>query len=202
MADRLALFVRAPRHGQVKTRLAQTIGADAALAAHETLVEHALSSLTGAPDFAVQIWSTSTHQNFMQWCADYHVTFELQSGADLGERMHDALARLCREGHRAIIVGSDCPSVDRQYVRSAFAALDDCDLVLGPAEDGGYGLIGVQQFPVPDVFSGVRWGSAEVLEQTLVLAKNARLEVTLLPVLWDVDEYPDWQRFQRQYQAR
>jgi rSAM/selenodomain-associated transferase 1 len=199
MDDRVALFVRAPVAGQVKSRLARSIGAEQALAAHKTLALHALNNLSGAKDFTLEIWGSQSHPVINEWCARFHLAGQLQCPGDLGKRMRDALRRLCSEGGKGIVIGSDCPSIDRAYIRLALAALDDADLVLGPAEDGGYGLIGWRGTQVADVFTGVEWGSSHVLEQTLALASANGLIVKELPTVWDVDEIEDWQRFQTSF---
>lgn len=195
MADRVALFVRAPVLGKVKSRLARSIGVHQALVAHETLALHALNNLTGAQAFSLEIWASEPHPSIDRWCSQFQLPQQVQCPGDLGARMSDALTRLCTPGGKGIIVGSDCPSIDVAYIRHALEALESADLVLGPAEDGGYGLIGVARLPVADVFSGISWGGSEVLAQTLVLADAAGLRTTLLPSIWDVDEIEDWQRF-------
>jgi glycosyltransferase A (GT-A) superfamily protein (DUF2064 family) len=94
-----------------------------------------------------------------------------------------------------VLIGCDCPPIDSAYLREAFAALDAHDLVLGPAEDGGYGLIGVRS-KVPAVFEDVAWGSDQVLARTLALCRAEGVGAAVLPEIWDVDDESGWQRFQ------
>lgn len=199
MVDRVAVFVRAPVAGAVKSRLARSIGTQQALIAHETLALHVLNNLTATSDFELEIWSSQPHPQIARWSTQFNVPARSQVAGDLGARMLDGLTRLCAEGGKGIIVGSDCPSIDVSYIHLALSALNDAEVVLGPAEDGGYGLIGVSRLPVPDVFTGVAWGTSEVLKQTLELAASSKLHASLLPTIWDVDEMEDWQRFQDNY---
>jgi rSAM/selenodomain-associated transferase 1 len=199
MADRLALFVRAPLLGRVKTRLAADIGPEAALDAHRQLTLHALRQLSNQTHYSLELWCSRAHQEVAKWSQQFQVPMFVQNGADLGERMANALGDLCRDGGRGAIVGCDCPLIDADYVHRAFLALDAADLVLGPAEDGGYGLIAWAGEQAPAVFGGVAWGSAGVLAQTRILAEQAGLAVSLQPQIWDVDSVADWHRFERDY---
>jgi glycosyltransferase A (GT-A) superfamily protein (DUF2064 family) len=100
----------------------------------------------------------------------------------------------------AVLVGTDCPDIDRRYVQQAFRALQRNDVVFGPAEDGGYGLVGICQSAMPvavTLFQDISWGSSTVLAQSLERAAEAQLSVVQLPVIWDVDEVADWRRYQR-----
>lgn len=203
MADRLAVFVRAPIAGKVKTRLAVDIGPQAALAAHRQLTEHTLKRLTGQRrEFQIELWGSEAHEVLDRWGLEFSIPVHLQEGGDLGERMMNCLSQLCVAGDRGVIVGCDCPSIDADYVMAAFDALREYDLVVGPAEDGGYGLIGCSRPPMREVFSGVRWGSHEVLAQTLERAALPNLEVALLSTIWDVDNLADWQRYEALNQPR
>jgi len=196
-AERLALFARAPVLGAVKSRLAASIGEAAALQAHRTLVEDALARLADRGGWALELWVAGDpeHADVTRWCSRYRVRARAQVGDDLGDRMRSTLADMLVRGTRAVLAGCDCPTIDAGYVASAFAALDRSGLVLGPAEDGGYGLIGVRG-TVPDVFSGVRWGGADVLTATLARAATLDVETTLLDEVWDVDDLKGWKRYQ------
>lgn len=198
VVDRVALFVRAPVQGRVKARLAAGIGTVAALEAHRQLTLHALRQLADDKGYCLEIWCSHAHQEVVEWSQQFQLPVFVQAGSDLGERMANCLASLCRDGGRGAIVGSDCPSVDKQYLLDAFLALDNSDLVLGPAEDGGYGLIAWAREQPPAVFHDVIWGSSQVLAQTQSLAHKAGLRVSLQSLIWDVDTIEDWRRFQRE----
>jgi len=118
----------------------------------------------------------------------------LQRGGDLGERMYHALAQGLSRGSAVVLVGSDCPGLCEQYLAEAFSALEDADVVLGPAQDGGFVLIGCRQ--VRDgMLNGISWGRGEVLKQTLRQLATRGLSVALLTELYDVDTPADLQRW-------
>lgn len=119
------------------------------------------------------------------------VAWQPQQGADLGERMAHAFAQAFERGfQRVVLVGADCPSLDVAVLARAFQALGRHELVLGPAGDGGYYLIGLNR-PCPALFSGIAWGSHQVLAQTLAAAARAALVTALLERLPDVDRPAD-----------
>ncbi len=192
----LCIFARAPERGAVKTRLAARIGVDAALAAYRRLVELALSRYAKIPDLHSELWVSGdpAHPEMRRWSSDWHLPLFEQRGADLGERMATAVAHGCEQGAGTLIVGVDCPCISGAYVRDAARTLRTTDLVLAPAEDGGYGLIGLRR-PVPELFQGVAWGSDSVLAETLAKSQNLKLRHELLATVWDVDDAADWERF-------
>jgi hypothetical protein len=194
---RLCIFTRVPVLGRVKSRLAAKLGEAAALRAHETLVEDTLRRLAAVPGVRAELW-VDDHPNarVADWCREWQLALRQQQGADLGERMHRALADCLACGEWGIVVGTDCPPIDAAYVRRAVRALALHDLVLGPAEDGGFGLVGLSK-PVPGLFDGVAWGGDQALRGTLANAIRLRLRICLLPAIWDVDEVDDWQRWER-----
>lgn len=211
----LCLFVRAPNLGEVKSRLAANIGKPAALAAHIELVDHLLDQLeTPLPrlhgNVAVQLWLADAPMtplasgHLERWAQRTGHALQRQVGSGLGERMAHALATVvASEGSTSrpygLLVGSDCPTIDWTYLDKAVAALESgADVVLGPAEDGGYGLVGLAQ-PQPELFEDIAWGTDQVLAQTLSKANQARLNVQLLDSVWDVDYLADWERFCRIY---
>jgi rSAM/selenodomain-associated transferase 1 len=196
-ADRLALFAREPVLGSVKSRLAASIGDTAALQAHRTLVEDALARLADGVGWHLELWVAGDpeHPDVVRWCSRYRVHARAQVGDNLGDRMRLTLTDMLDRGSKAVLMGCDCPTIDAGYVAGAFAALDRSELVLGPAADGGYGLIGVRR-EVPDVFSNVRWGRADVLAATLARAAALDVETTLLEEVWDVDDLTGWKRYQ------
>jgi hypothetical protein len=141
--------------------------------------------LDGAPDARV-----------LGWQARWPLPLRQQCGAELGARMYHALADCLAAGHHGIVVGTDCPDIDAVYVARAAAALALHDLVLGPAADGGFGLVGLSR-PAPGLFDDVVWGGARALAGTLANTARLRLRTCLLPQIWDVDDAADWTRWQR-----
>ena len=202
-ADRcLCIFVRAPQFGRVKRRLAAEVGARAALAAHIELVEGTLERTMNAC-YRRELWLAGSPDDLslplvLEWCERFGVAARRQKGQDLGTRMRQALNQTLAGGEVAVLIGGDCPSIDQDYVLDAFESLQTvapADLVIGPAEDGGYGLIGLRQ-PADDLFNGISWGTDRVLAETLQRAQRNRLEVVQLDPIYDVDTLADWQRFQ------
>ncbi len=193
----LAVMARTPKLHATKTRLQGELGAEGALAAHTRLVEGTLQRLAGVDRAAASLWVTETDAIVQGWAASCEWPLRTQPAGDLGARMHGILQVLLEEGAaRACVIGTDCPEIDAAYVEAAFAGLDQADVVLGPAEDGGYGLIALKQ-PEESLFADIPWGSDVVLQQTLAHAAAADLEVQLLPTIWDVDTPEDWQRYLR-----
>ena len=125
------------------------------------------------------------------------IAFHSQGQGDLGDRMHRAFREAMATGaERAVIVGTDCPEITADLVQRAFHLLDRNDVVLGPAADGGYYLIGMRRL-VPELFSGITWGTERVRQQTLTAARRAGVSVGLLDLLSDVDRPEDlsvWER--------
>ena len=196
VAKRLAIFARVPVHGRVKTRLAADVGADAALAAYEALLASTLRKL--APrraTFEAEIWVDGGVDGFAAWqrrCAAIGLRERClplieQCGGDLGQRMAWAFDQGVH-----VLVGTDVPEMTVSYVEEAIAALRHADLVLGPTEDGGYCLVGMNS-PRPALFEGIPWGTADVLGSTLHAANALRVE--LLDAMWDVDEGQDLERW-------
>jgi rSAM/selenodomain-associated transferase 2/rSAM/selenodomain-associated transferase 1 len=194
----LQIFAKNPIAGAVKTRLAAAIGDGDAAAVYVRLVETALATAVAARSAGlvdrVELWCTPDAEApaFATWRDRYSVTLRAQAGADLGARMETALASALNDGARAILIGTDCPALDVAYLAHAVASLDAYDAVFGPAEDGGYVLIGLAR-PV-DAFAGIPWSDPDTMAMTR--AKLARDRVTWqeLPVLWDVDEPADLAR--------
>lgn len=193
---RLCIFARAPVLGQVKTRLAETMGTQGALQAHERLVADTLDRLADIPGIQCELWvaGDTDHPVIGQWRTGRSLTLRKQVGDDLGERMAHAICACLEAGCSGLIVGSDCPTITAAYIRQAVAVLDTHDLVLGPAEDGGYGLIGLRH-PAPELFTGMLWSTAEVFAETVARANCLGLSWSVLETLWDVDDERGWQRF-------
>ena len=193
---RLCIFARAPVLGQVKTRLAETLGEQGALEVHERLVSDTLDRLADIPGIQCELWVTgdTDHPVIGHWRTGWSLTLRKQVGDDLGERMAHAISACLEAGCIPLIVGSDCPTITAAYICQAVAVLDTHDLVLGPAEDGGYGLIGLRN-PAPELFTDMPWSTAEVFAETVARANRLGLSWSVLETLWDVDDERDWQRF-------
>jgi uncharacterized protein len=194
-ARALVVFARAPELGRVKTRLAAAIGDAAALACYRELGERVTRAVATLRDCRTVVAFTPREGRgaTVAWLGEA-LAYEPQCDGDLGDRMADAVARHEREGaSRIVVVGTDCPDVDAAVVEEAFARLDDADVVLGPALDGGYYLIALRA-PVARarrLFEEVPWSAPDTLAVTLQRAEEAGVRVTLLAPLRDVDTVED-----------
>jgi rSAM/selenodomain-associated transferase 1 len=188
----VAVFARYPEPGRVKTRLAAAIGDDRAAALYAAFVEDLASRLIDKR-WTTRWWVAPPDLGFAQRFAIDPTACREQSGADLGERMYAAFASAHREGcERCVLVGSDMPHLASETVALAFERLADADVVLGPAEDGGYYLIAMRK--PEDVFEGVAWSTRDVLAQTVERARARGLRVSLLAPGFDVDDLEDLER--------
>jgi uncharacterized protein len=189
---RLVVFVRAPVAGQVKSRLVPALGPHGAAALYERLARACIVRAAEAAIGAVELWCTpDIHHPFFAACQrEFGVSLHLQQGADLGERMADAVKRKLP----GIIIGSDCPSLTAADLRAAAAALQQgWDAVLGPAEDGGYVLLGMRRYD-SSLFAGLAWGTGQVLAETRARLRRLGWRWQELAERWDVDLPEDLQR--------
>lgn len=194
-------FCKWPVAGEVKTRLIPALGVQGALAAHVTLSCAVLRNLLGSR-YPVELWwdrepggiSEADSAVLTDLIGQSGVVQRVQKGEDLGQRMLGALADGLERAERVIIVGSDCPAVEAEYVSSAVEALEKADVVLGPAEDGGYVLIGARRLNRA-MFDAVAWGTPGALLQTARSCEAVGLSAAQLEMRWDVDEVSDWRRF-------
>jgi uncharacterized protein len=193
--SRLLIFCKAPVVGKVKTRLIPALGAVAATSLHRELASRLMACCQTAMLAPIQLWCAPdiTHEFFTHSGLDCRQ----QEGANLGERMSHALtAALSEPGvESAILIGTDCVNLDADYLQRAFLRLQCADAVLGPAEDGGYGLIGLSE-PAPAVFQNLAWGTAAVCAGTAQHFNAQFANWDLLPMLWDVDRPEDVERYQ------
>jgi rSAM/selenodomain-associated transferase 1 len=191
----------------VKTRLAASIGPEAAADLYRVLVEGVLEATTPrAGDYERLVFfdPPGALEEMRAWLPG--VRLLPQGGGDLGERMADAFARaFARGARRAAIVGTDVPGVTRETVLAALSALDAADVALGPAEDGGYCLLALRE-PRPELFSGIAWSTPTVAAETRSRAAASGLTVRELPALRDLDTLEDlrglWPRLEGLLEGR
>lgn len=191
MRDELVVvFARAPERGRVKTRLAASVGDDLALALYRWIAERVIGGLnTATGGWDLRVAATPEVEAVARWLPEVS-DIRPQRGADLGERMQHALAEGLDEGRaRVVIVGTDCPAVDARRVGEAFDALRSSDVVLGPALDGGYYLIGATR-AVP-VFDHVPWSTDAVMECTRQRLREHAIPWRELAPEGDVDRAED-----------
>ena len=185
----IAILSRAPIPGQTKTRLIPALGAEGAAELHCRFLHATVRSALQAGLGPVTLWCTpgTSHPEFAACAALGPLTLRPQASGDLGQRM------LATINGPTLIIGTDCPALTPAHLQQAAAALNEHDVVLIPAEDGGYVLIGLRQ-PEPAVFANMTWGSATVFEQTRQHLRDTGLSWHELPALWDVDEPVDLAR--------
>jgi uncharacterized protein len=197
--DYLILFSRYPRPGQTKTRLIPVLGSAGAAAFQqqltETVVAIALDWQAQNADRRLEVCFTGATAHAMhQWLGDV-VSYRAQGSGDLGQRMAIAFQQVLATGaERVVLIGSDCPFLTPALLEQAFRTLERQDLVLGPALDGGYYLIGARRIH-PELFQAVDWGSERVLAQTRAIAQRLKLDWKELPPLRDLDrpeDLPHW----------
>lgn len=192
--EQLIIFVKAPRPGFVKTRLAATVGAETALDTYQTLVEVIRSNLETISDVDLHFTPDDASDEIAPWLCE-NWTLSPQAEGDLGNKLKHAFHRAFAQGaKRVAIIGSDCPYVAADDIRGAFSELSHHDLVIGPAHDGGYWLIALNA-PAPGLFEEINWSTETVLQETLKKAKNEGLSISQLRKLSDVDDVADLMRF-------
>jgi rSAM/selenodomain-associated transferase 1 len=200
----LVLYARVPRLGRVKTRMTPWLSDGEALRLHLALLLDSLWLLrrAAADAGAIPILSFSErwtpepmgdHDDLA--AASRGLMHRPQRDGDLGRRLEDTFAGLHAEGHEEVVViGSDCPALSPDVVHAAFEALrQGARVVLGPAVDGGYYLVGAGP-PVPGIFSGIPWSTGRVMEATLAALDRASVRASILPLLDDVDVPSDLER--------
>jgi hypothetical protein len=195
-AERCAVIVmtRYPEAGKVKTRLIETLGDKNAADLHQRMAEHTMSTLKPLHDIEAAdlfvFFNGGSIEQMQRWLGSTF-TYQSQQGNNLGEKMGNAFAYIFRSGYnRAVILGTDCPDIEGATVIQALKYLRSADLVLGPAEDGGYYLLGLNQ-TIPQLFEGIEWGSDRVLAQTTQQAKQQNLSIEYLHPLRDIDTPAD-----------
>lgn len=186
----IGVFAKPPLAGQVKTRLIPDIGADKAAAVYRYCLEHTLAVVAGCGlDYQVYLSETCDDELLQD------EQYALQHGADLGARMYHALRDLLAgSADGALLIGSDCLDLNADLLLRAARELASHELVILPAIDGGYALIGCRMID-PDLFRQVEWSSDGVLEQTLANAQTLGYRVSLLETVRDIDRLQDLEHY-------
>jgi rSAM/selenodomain-associated transferase 1 len=194
------VFAKAPMPGRVKTRLVPVLGEQAAADLHRQLAERTLVTALAAGLGPVELWcAPGTDDAFFAACARrYGISLRAQGEGDLGMRMARALAHALMGGSPGLLVGSDCPVLTAEYLAEAAAALaGGNDAVFGPAEDGGYVLIGLARKPSVQLFEDIAWGTATVMQETRARLSRLGWRWHELATLWDVDRPEDLLRLRQ-----
>lgn len=190
------LMIKYPEPGKVKTRLAKDIGDVKAAEIYRQIAEMILTNTTPTDqgyDRIVLYDPLERLHDFEQWLG--HEQFVSQQGDDVGERMDNAIRELLARGaEKAVLTGADIPELNAKILSEAFAALDDADIVIGPAEDGGYYLIGMKE-PHGELFRGIPWSTPRVHTETVLIIEQLHLRYRYVKTLSDLDTPEDYNRF-------
>lgn len=189
MNQLIQVFVKAPLLGKVKTRLAASVGAEAALNIHKALATTLIERVQQVPATAVEIWTPNPEHEFF---SRFNVPVRQQLGKDLGQRMEQAMEAGLSRYQKVLLVGGDGLSLRADDFHAAFKALDRVPVCFVPTSDGGYVLVGMSQ-PVAVIFRDMTWGCSSVMTETLQRLRQAAIPFHLLPEGWDIDTLADLQ---------
>ncbi len=190
---KIAIFARAPVAGQCKTRLIPRLGPEGAAELQARLTIHALKTAVATAAEKVELWCSPdvAHPFFAQCAAQFDIELLAQRGADLGARMDHAFQNA---KNPLILIGTDSPCITAADLEHAAQALDDgAGAVFLPAQDGGYGLVGLAE-PCPEIFTDMVWSTAEVMNETRRRLLRLEYDWRELRTVWDVDEPGDYER--------
>lgn len=181
----IAVLAKAPVAGFAKTRLIPALGPERAALLQARLIERAVDTACAAGTGPVTVWATpdETDPTFQTLRMRHDVALARQGDGDLGARM---LAALAATDGPTLVIGTDCPALTRQHIRIAANVLREADVVVCPAEDGGYVLIGMRT-PLPALFAGMPWSSDDVMAETRRRMRRHKLTWQEPVTLWDVD---------------
>lgn len=186
----LLIFTRNPQLGKVKTRLAKTIGDEKALEVYNDLLHHTMTETQYLKCDKFVFYDENIELNDI-WSINFYEK-KLQFGADLGAKMQNAFQHIFDLGYKnCVIIGSDLFDLEATYINLAFEKLEDKEVAIGPAEDGGYYLLGLKKV-IPSIFKNKNWGTNTVLKETLKDLKNHT--TVLLKTLNDIDTFEDLQK--------
>jgi len=186
----LLIFLKNNEQGKVKTRLAKTLGDEKALEVYKKLKAFTFA-IADKVEADKQLWFS----NFLPDKSSIPLKkfqIKLQKGHSLGERMKLGFQQAFEDGYKkAVIIGSDCAQLQQEHLQKAYAALDSTDVVIGPAQDGGYYLLGMRTY-LPNLFNDIDWSSERVFKQTVAKIIQGGNTYSTLETLNDVDTEADW----------
>ena len=194
MEDVLMIFVKYPEPGKVKTRLAKTLGAKEAARLYRVMAEDVIrclgTNVHGRYDTIIFFDPPDRASDIKDWLGNGR-SYTPQSGRDLGEKLANAFRTVFDLGaRRAAVIGTDCLSITGEIITETLQHLDKKDVVIGPAEDGGYYLLGLSR-NIPELFDSIDWSTDKVFRQTVEKTKRLKLSYTTLEPLKDLDEPSD-----------
>ena len=189
MEHALIIFIKNPVLGKVKTRLASSLGDKTALEIYKSLMDHTRLVVSGT-DAARLLFYSDRVERHDSW-PEKKFSKNVQQGDDLGIRMLNAFKQVS-DYDKKVIIGSDCLGITQQLIEQAYTHLDFHDVVIGPSEDGGFYLLGMNVL-IPELFQNIPWSTDQVLPEIVKILQQKRLLYKLLPTLRDIDTQEDWE---------
>jgi rSAM/selenodomain-associated transferase 1 len=198
----IIIFTKLPVEGKVKTRLAKSMGNKFAVSFYKVCAEHTFKELGKLKETGSELFLFCPEENeieqVMQWAGN-NFNYNFQQGNDLGLKMYNAFNTVFKRGYKkVIIIGTDAPDVSMKIMQSAISVLNDHSVVIGPANDGGYYLLGFKSKLI-DLFSGIEWSTNSVFDNTIEKLNNAKVNYFVLDELIDIDTLEDLQNWLRHY---
>ncbi|MHA2026716.1 MAG: TIGR04282 family arsenosugar biosynthesis glycosyltransferase [Candidatus Thorarchaeota archaeon] len=197
-------MMKYPEMGKVKARLAQSIGAEAATGLYRAFIQDTLMTVQSLDiPFHIAMYPPESQEQFEQWFGPSY-RFFLQQGTNLGERLQNGFATMFKKEYQQVIaLASDCPDLPIEILQTAVSSLQTNKVVIGPAYDGGYYLIGFSyDLFIPDVFEDITWSTESVFRETMTRIESVTHQVYVLPEWADIDTKNDLQRFYKTYQMQ
>ncbi|WP_194976651.1 TIGR04282 family arsenosugar biosynthesis glycosyltransferase [Aquiflexum lacus] len=192
----IIIFQKNLIHGKVKTRLAATIGDQKAFEIYKDLVAFTYKQSIGVKDADIWVFFSDGFEEIDEGFQEHITAKMVQDGDDLGQRMQNAFATIFSMGYsNAVLMGTDCPEITPETIETALDSLEKNEVVVGPALDGGYYLIGMNNL-YPQLFWQMPWSTENVFPLTLETIYQNNLSHYLLPVLSDIDTEEDWLKFE------
>lgn len=194
--NKLLIFTKSPVLGEVKTRLQPEYSQAQSLALHKKLLLNTLVLTEKLSNLDIDLCCTPNRNTtfFLDCENNYPVSLNNQEGVDLGERMAYSFSVALQTHDKVIIIGTDCPAIDEDYIEQAVRALDEVDAVIGPAADGGYVLLGLRKFSL-ELFTDISWGSDKVLAETRNVLNELAWSCKELAIMHDIDRAADLLRY-------
>ena len=200
----IIVFTRFPVEGKVKTRLAKNMGNKFAVSFFRACAEHTFKELLKVEEMGSDLFLFCSEENeieqVMKWVGN-NFNYYSQQGADLGLKMYNAFDTVFKRGYKnVIIIGTDAPDVSMNIIQSAISVLDNYSVVIGPANDGGYYLLGFKSKLI-DLFSGIEWSTNSVFDNTIKKLNNSKVNYFVLDELTDIDTLEDLQNWFKHYKG-
>lgn len=195
--NKLLIFTKSPILGEVKTRLQPEYSQEQSLKVHTRLLLNTLELSNKLNELDIELCCAPdrTSSFFLECEKNYPISLSNQEGEGLGERMAFSMSVALQTYEKVIVIGTDCPDINESYLRDAFDALNELDVVIGPADDGGYILLGLKKFSM-ELFTGIPWSTDKVYFQTKNILENLSLSYKELGIMHDLDRPEDLLRHQ------